>query len=224
MTINYTDVHLRYEKRTVLSGINLQAQPGDLIYLTGLVGTGKSTLLSSMYGNTSIYSGNALILDQDMQYITHSDLQYLRRRMGIVHQDLRLLPDRTVTENLDFVLRATEWNKKSMRRERIAEVLNWVELQDKGKCYPHELSGGQKQCVCIARAILNHPELILADEPTGQLDSENGERVMALLDEVRRQGNCTVVVSTHNMQWPEYFPGTIYLCENETLTLKTNTQ
>ena len=224
MTINYNDVHLRYEKRTVLSGINLQAQPGEMIYLTGLVGTGKSTLLSSMYGNTHIHSGQAFILEQDMKHITHSDLQYLRRRMGIVHQDLRLLPDRTVNENLDFVLRATEWNKKSLRRERIEEVLDWVELQDKGKCYPHELSGGQKQCVCIARAILNHPELILADEPTGQLDSENGERVMALFDEVRRQGDCTVVVSTHNLQWPEYFPGTIYLCENETLTQKSDKQ
>lgn len=222
MTINYTDVHLRYEKRTVLAGINLQAQSGEMIYLTGLVGTGKSTLLSSMYGNTRIYDGEAFILGQDMRNINHSDLQYLRRRMGIVHQDLRLLPDRTVNENLDFVLRATEWDKKSMRRERIEEVLNWVELQDKGKCYPHELSGGQKQCVCIARAILNHPELILADEPTGQLDSENGERVMALLDEVRRQGDCTVVVSTHNLQWPEYFPGTVYLCKNETLTQKTD--
>lgn len=220
MTINYTDVHLRHEKRTILSGVNLQAQPGDMIYLTGLVGTGKSTLLSSMYGNTPIHSGQALILDHNMQEVSHSELQYLRRRMGIVHQDLRLLPDRTVNENLDFVLRATEWNKKSLRRERIEEVLNWVELQDKGKCYPHELSGGQKQCICIARAILNNPELILADEPTGQLDSENGERVMALLDEVRRQGNCTVVISTHNQQWPEYFPGKVYLCENGTLTLK----
>ncbi len=220
MTINYTDVHLRHEKRTILSGVNLQAQPGDMIYLTGLVGTGKSTLLSSMYGNTRIYAGRALILQQDMRHIGHSALQRLRRHMGIVHQDLRLLPDRTVAENLDFVLRATEWNKKAERRERIEEVLNWVELQDKAKCYPHELSGGQKQCICVARAILNYPELILADEPTGQLDAENGERVMALLDEVRRQSNCTVVVSTHNLQWPEFFPGAVYLCENETLTLK----
>ncbi len=220
MTINYTDVHLRHEKRTILAGVNLQAQAGEMIYLTGMIGAGKSTLLSSMYGNTHIYDGKAFILRQDMRHISNSKLQHLRRRMGIVHQDLRLLPDHTIAQNLDFVLRATEWNKKEMRRERIEEVLEWVELQDKGKCYPHELSGGQKQCICIARAILNHPELILADEPTGQLDVENGERVMALLDEVRRQSNCTVVVSTHNLQWPEYFPGTVFLCENQTLTLK----
>ncbi len=222
LTINYSDVELCHEKRTILSGVNMQAQPGEMIYLTGPIGAGKSTLLSSMYGNTRITEGNALVLRQDIRRISNSKLQQLRRHMGIVHQDLRLLSEMTVAENLDFVLRATEWNKKSMRRERIEEVLQWVELQDKGKCYPHELSGGQKQCICIARAILNHPELILADEPTGQLDAENGERVMALLDEVRRKNNCTVAVSTHNLQWPELFPGTVYLCENQMLNRVSN--
>lgn len=224
MTINYTNVHLCHDKRTILSGVNLQAQPGDMIYLTGMVGSGKSTLLSSMYGDTKIHNGRAMILENDMRRIKRSNLQYLRRQIGLVHQELRLLPDRTIYENLDFVLRATDWNKKNLRRERIEEVLNLVELPDKEKCYPYELSGGQKQCICIARAILNHPELILADEPTGQLDSENGERVMALLDEVRRQIGSTVVISTHNLQWPDYFPGTVYVCENETLTKKYNNQ
>lgn len=191
-----------------------------MIYLTGLVGSGKSTLLSSMYGDTPIYNGRGMILGHDMRRIKSGKLQYLRRQIGIVHQELRLLPDRTIYENLDFVLCATDWNKKNLRRERIEEVLDWVKLPDTAKCYPHELSGGQKQCICIARAILNHPELILADEPTGQLDAENGERVMTLLDEVRRQTGCTVVISTHNPQWPEIFPGTICVCENETLTKK----
>lgn len=220
MTINYTDVHLRHEKRTILSGVNLLAQPGDMIYLTGLVGSGKSTLLSSMYGDTPVYNGRAMVLNHDMRKIGRSKLQYLRRQIGIVHQELRLLPDRTIYDNLDFVLRATDWNRKNLRNERIEEVLNWVELSHTAKCYPHELSGGQKQCICIARAILNHPEIILADEPTGQLDGENGERVMALLDEVRRQTGSTVVISTHNLQWPEIFPGTVYVCDNETLTKK----
>lgn len=220
MTINYTDVHLRHEKRTILSGVNLLAQPGDMIYLTGLVGSGKSTLLSSMYGDTPIYNGRAMVLNHDMRKIGRNKLQYLRRQIGIVHQELRLLPDRTIYDNLDFVLRATDWDRKNLRNERIEEVLNWVELHHTAKCYPHELSGGQKQCICIARAILNHPELILADEPTGQLDGENGERVMALLDEVRRQSGSTVVISTHNLQWPEIFPGTVYVCENETLIKK----
>lgn len=222
MTIIYSNVKLCRGDRTILSDVNLQAAPGDMIYLTGLVGAGKSTLLASMYGDTPISDGTALILDHDMRRIKRNDVQYLRRKIGLVHQELRLLPDRTVYDNLDFVLRATDWNKKEERKKRIEEVLQWVDLQDKEKCYPHELSGGQKQCICIARAILNHPQLILADEPTGQLDSENGERVMALLDEVRRQTGCTVVVSTHNLQWPDFFPGTVYVCENATLTIKQN--
>lgn len=224
MTINYSNVLLCHDDRTILSGVNLNAEAGDMIYLTGLVGSGKSTLLSSMYGDNKIHSGRAMILDNDMRTLKRSKLQFLRRKLGIVHQELRLLPDRTIYDNLDFVLRATDWNKKNLRQERIEEVLSMVELPEAAKCYPHELSGGQKQCICIARAILNHPELILADEPTGQLDTENGERVMALLDEVRRQIGSTVVVSTHNLQWPEYFPGTVYVCENETLTKKYNNQ
>lgn len=224
MTINYTNVHLRHDKRTILSGVNLQVQPGEMVYLTGLVGSGKSTLLSSMYGDTPVYNGRAMVMNYDMRKIGRSKLQYLRRQIGIVHQELRLLSDRTIYENLDFVLRATDWDKKNLRQERIEEVLNWVELPNVAKYYPHELSGGQKQCICIARAILNHPELIIADEPTGQLDMESGERVMRLLDEVRRQTGCSVVISTHNMQWPKYFPGTIYECENETLIKKTNNQ
>lgn len=224
ITINYTNVHLCHNDRTILSDVCLQAHSSEMIYLTGQVGSGKSTLLSSMYGNTPIRKGHAIILDHDMQHIRRSSLQYLRRQIGIVHQELRLLSDRTIYENLDFVLRATDWDNKSLRRERIEEVLKWVELPDIGNCYPHELSGGQKQCICIARAILNHPELILADEPTGQLDMENGERVMALLDEVRRQTGCTVVISTHNLQWPDIFPGTQYVCENGELKKKTINQ
>ena len=220
ITINYTNVHLCHDDRTILDNVCLQAQSGDMIYLTGQIGSGKSTLLSSMYGNTPIRKGHAIILGHDMQSVNQSTLQYLRRQIGIVHQDLRLLPDRTIYENLDFVLRATDWDNKSLRRERIEEVLNWIELPDVTKSYPHELSGGQKQCICVARAILNDPELILADEPTGQLDVESGERVMALLDEVRRQTDSTVVISTHNQLWPEIFPGTQYVCEKGELKKK----
>ncbi len=224
MTINYNSVQLCHDKRTILSDVNLQAHSGDMIYLTGLVGSGKSTLLSSMYGNTPIHKGQAMVLGNDMKRIKSSKLQSLRRQIGIVHQELRLLSDRTIYENLDFVLRATDWDKKSLRKERIEEVLEWVKLSDTTKCYPHELSGGQKQCICVARAMLNHPELILADEPTGQLDAESGERVMALLDEIRRRANCTLVISTHNLQWPEIFPGTTYTCENGILVRNNMTQ
>ena len=124
MTINYTDVHLRHEKRTILSGVNLLAQPGDMIYLTGLVGSGKSTLLSSMYGDTPVYNGRAMVLNHDMRKIGRSKLQYLRRQIGIVHQELRLLPDRTIYDTLDFVLRATDWNRKNLRRKTMS-VRSW---------------------------------------------------------------------------------------------------
>lgn len=220
MLVNYTNVHLKHDDRTILSNINMQIHAGEMVYLTGLVGSGKSTLLSSLYGNTPIYNGKAIVIDKDIKRINNNRLQYLRRRIGIVHQELRLLPDRTIYDNLDFVLRATDWDKKDLRKERINEVLEWVKLNDKKNCYPHELSGGQKQCICIARAVLNHPELILADEPTGQLDNESGQHVMTLLNDLRERTGCAVITSTHNTHWPEIFPGTIYVCENETITKK----
>lgn len=220
MTIIYSNVNITRGDRVILSDVNLQAKAGEMIYLTGQVGAGKSSLLASMYGDADVCAGTALVLEQDMRRIKRNKVQQLRRQLGLVHQDLRLLSDRTVYDNLDFVLRATDWDSKESRTTRIREVLNWVDLPDKAGCYPHELSGGQKQRICIARAILNHPRLILADEPTGQLDTENGERVMALLDEVRRQTNATVVVSTHNLQWPDIFPGTVYVCEDGSMRPK----
>lgn len=215
MIVEYKNVRLCHYNRTVLKDVNLVADKGEMIYLTGQVGSGKSTLLGSMYGEGEYAEGTAVVLGEDLAMGKSSRLPALRRKLGIVHQELRLLPDRTIHDNLDFVLRATDWRNKAEREARIAEVLEWVGLEDVGNKFPHQLSGGQKQCICIARAVLNRPALILADEPTGQLDSENGERVMALLDEVRRQEQATVIVSTHNLQWPDFFPGTVYVCENE---------
>lgn len=215
MIVEYKNVRLCHYNRTVLKDVNLVADKGEMIYLTGQVGSGKSTLLGSMYGEGEYAEGTAVVLGEDLVLGKSSRLPALRRKLGIVHQELRLLPDRTIHDNLDFVLRATDWRNKAELEARIAEVLEWVGLEDVGNKFPHQLSGGQKQCICIARAVLNRPALILADEPTGQLDSENGERVMALLDEVRRQEQATVIVSTHNLQWPDFFPGTVYVCENE---------
>ena len=141
----------------------------------------------------------------------------LRKQMGIVFQDFQLLRDRTVHLNLDFVLRATGWKKKADREKRIVEVLEMVKLSDKKDKFIYELSGGEQQRIGIARAILNNPKVILADEPTGNLDAENGELILALLDEIRRQNHTAIILSTHNMQWPEYFPGTVYRCEDAKL-------
>ena len=141
----------------------------------------------------------------------------LRREMGIVFQDFQLLTDRTVFENLNFVLKATGWKKKAERVERIQEVLKQVRMEDKIDNFIFELSGGEQQRIGIARALLNNPKVILADEPTGNLDADNGELILALLDEIRRQKNTAIVMSTHNWQWIDYFPGTVYKCQNNEL-------
>lgn len=219
MILKYTDVELYQGEHLVLSKVNFCVEEGEMVYLTGPVGSGKSSLLKSIYGELPIESGTAEVLGFNMMKFKTKHQPALRRQMGIVFQDFQLLPDRTVHRNLDFVLRSTGWKKQKERDKRIVEVLEMVKLSDKKDKFIYELSGGEQQRICIARAILNNPKVILADEPTGNLDSENGELILALLDEIRRQDNAAVIVSTHNMQWPEYFPGTVYRCEDAKLIL-----
>lgn len=219
MILKYTDVELYQGEHLVLSKVNFCVEEGEMVYLTGPVGSGKSSLLKSIYGELPIESGTAEVLGFNMMKFKTKHQPALRRQMGIVFQDFQLLPDRTVHRNLDFVLRSTGWKKQKERDKRIVEVLEMVKLSDKKDKFIYELSGGEQQRICIARAILNNPKVILADEPTGNLDSDNGELILALLDEIRRQDNAAVIVSTHNMQWPEYFPGTVYRCEDAKLIL-----
>lgn len=219
MILKYTEVELYQGEHLVLSKVNFCVEEGEMVYLTGPVGSGKSSLLKSIYGELTIESGTAEVLGFNMMKFKTKHQPALRRQMGIVFQDFQLLPDRTVHRNLDFVLRSTGWKKQKERDKRIVEVLEMVKLSDKKDKFIYELSGGEQQRICIARAILNNPKVILADEPTGNLDSDNGELILALLDEIRRQDNAAVIVSTHNMQWPEYFPGTVYRCEDAKLIL-----
>ena len=212
MILNYTEVDIYQGEHLVLQGVNFCVDEGEMVYLTGPVGSGKSSLLKSIYGEVPIGSGNAEVLGFDMAHLKTKHQPALRKQMGIVFQDFQLLPDRTVHRNLDFVLRSTGWKKQSEREKRIVEVLKMVKLEDKNEKFIYELSGGEQQRICIARAILNNPKLILADEPTGNLDADNGELILALLDEIRRQNNTAVILSTHNLQWPEFFPGTVYRC------------
>lgn len=221
MILKYTDVELYQGEHLVLSKVNFCVEEGEMVYLTGPVGSGKSSLLKSIYGELPIDSGSAEVLGFDMMKFKTKHQPALRRQMGIVFQDFQLLPDRTVHRNLDFVLRSTGWKKQAERDKRIVEVLEMVKLADKKDKFIYELSGGEQQRICIARAILNKPKVILADEPTGNLDSDNGALILALLDEIRRQDNTAIILSTHNMQWPESFPGTVYRCEDAKLILNS---
>lgn len=217
MILNYKDINIYQGEHLVLGKVNFCVEEGEMVYLTGPVGSGKSSLLKSIYGEVYVEGEEADVLGFNMLRLKTKHQPALRRQMGIVFQDFQLLPDRTVNLNLDFVLRSTGWKGKSERDKRIVEVLEMVKLEDKKNKFIFELSGGEQQRICIARAILNNPKVILADEPTGNLDAENGELILALLDEIRRQDNTAIILSTHNMQWPEYFPGSVYRCENAQL-------
>lgn len=211
--IEYKDVEIHQADQIVLHDVNLTVQSGEMIYLLGKVGSGKSSFMKTLYGALPIVSGEARVLDYDMTRIRRRKLPYLRRRMGIIFQDYKLLTDRSVEENLLFVLRATGWKDKNLMRNHVHEVLKQVGMENKAYKRPYELSGGEQQRVVIARALLNSPEIILADEPTGNLDAETGREIMELLYSISQAG-ITVLMSTHNRQWPEQFPGKNWLFEN----------
>lgn len=218
--INYQNVTLKHHDHVVLEKIDFRASEGELIYLIGNVGTGKSTLLKSLYGEVDIAEGQARVLDYDLHLLKAYLIPDLRRKLGIVFQDFQLLPDRTVTDNLDFVLRATDWHKAAERKQRIKSVLEQVGLEDKLNKYPHELSGGEQQRVAIARAILNSPALLLADEPTGNLDRDNVTKIMDILTRLVQEGK-TVIISTHNLELLEKYPGRVYRCAAHQLQATT---
>ncbi|MFY9598141.1 MAG: ATP-binding cassette domain-containing protein [Dysgonamonadaceae bacterium] len=213
LLVNYTDVVLNREENTILRDVNLTVKGGDFIYIIGKVGSGKSTLLKSIYAEIPIESGNAQVFDYCLQKIKRKNIPYLRRKIGIVFQDFQLLIDRSVEKNLEFVLRATGWKNKRMIQNRIHEVLVQVGMQNKAYKMPHELSGGEQQRVVIARALLNSPPLILADEPTGNLDPETGSQIVALLHAISKKGTA-VMMATHNYSIVQAFPAKIMRCEN----------
>lgn len=214
--IRYHNVEIRQQENIVLEEVNLQIREGEFVYLIGKVGSGKSSLLKTMYGELDIHSGQADVLGYDMARIRRGHIPALRKRIGIVFQDFQLLIDRNVWDNLDFVLKATGWKDKGRRRQRIEEVLEQVGMSTKGYKMPHELSGGEQQRIVIARAILNTPEIILADEPTGNLDPETGRQIVQLLHNICAAGS-TVIMTTHNMLLLEEYPGKVFCCEGHRL-------
>jgi cell division transport system ATP-binding protein len=216
LLIKYVDVDIYQQELLVLKDVQLEIHSGEFVYLLGKVGSGKTTLLKSIYHEIPILSGVAGVLGYDIREIKMNEIPFLRRKIGIVFQDFQLLTDRSVYQNLDFVLRATGWMNELAIDEQINSVLIQVGMKEKGYKMPHQLSGGEQQRIVIARALLNSPEMILADEPTGNLDPETGFELVELLYNIRLSGT-TVIMATHNLNWLDKFSGRVFRCENENL-------
>lgn len=216
MLIEYKNVSIYQEDQQVLKDVNFHVDESEFIYLIGKVGTGKSSLLKTLYSELDIDEAEtATVLGRDMMKIKRKHVPELRREMGVIFQDFQLLHDRTVYKNLRFVLKATGWKKADID-QRIDEVLEAVGMTESKMKMPHELSGGEQQRIAIARALLNHPKVIIADEPTGNLDPETAENIVSLLKSITRTGTA-VVMSTHNIPMLDKFPGIVYRCEDGTL-------
>ncbi len=216
LLIHYENVEICRQEQIVLRDVNMKLYAGEFVYFIGKVGSGKSSLLKTIYGEIPISDGEASVLDYDIKRLKRREIPYLRRKIGVVFQDFQLLTDRSVFENLQFVLKATGWTRKQEIADRIDEVLHQVGMHTKAYKMPHELSGGEQQRIVIARSLLNAPQLILADEPTGNLDPETGRTIVALLHNICRTGTA-VIMTTHNHHLVKEFPGRLLKCENRHL-------
>lgn len=221
--IDYNNIDIYQEDNLVLKDVNFQVEEGEFIYIIGKVGSGKTSLLKTLYCELDLYKDaekdeqKAEVLGRDMLTLKRKEVPALRRELGIIFQDFKLLHEKSVRKNLEFVLKSTGWKNEQEINERIETTLSDVGLLDKIDKYPHELSGGEQQRVAIARAILNEPKIILADEPTGNLDPETASDIIHLLKNITR-ANTAVVITTHNITLLNKIPGIVYRCENGILT------
>lgn len=221
MLIEYKKANIYQSDSLVLEDVCFEVEPEQFVYVIGKVGTGKSSLLKTMYCELDIDKRNAEkaeVLGRNLLTIKRREVPALRREMGVIFQDFQLLHDRNIYKNLEFVLRSTGWKSAKEIDERIDLVLDAVGMKEKKMELPHELSGGEQQRIAIARALLNHPKIIIADEPTGNLDTETAEKIVGLLYEISHTGETSVVISTHNHSLIDKFPGRVYRCADGKLT------
>ncbi|NOX86041.1 MAG: ATP-binding cassette domain-containing protein [Chlorobi bacterium] len=219
--ITISGIDVSQNDKLILSDVRLSVDKGEFVYLIGRTGTGKTSLLRIIYADLPFHAGDAEVCGYELKNIRKKNVPYLRRKLGIVFQDFQLLEDRNVEKNLEFVLKATGWKDKQKIKQRIIEVLEEVGLLDKIKSMPHRLSGGEKQKIGIARALLNHPEVILADEPTGNLDPETSNDIMRLLIRISENGT-SVIMATHNYNIIYKFPGKVIKCEDGKVIVSSN--
>ena len=216
--ISFAGADILNGEATVIYGLDMDIYPGDFVYIVGKVGTGKTSIIRTMIAENSLHKGHGTVCGYDLVDIREKDIPYLRRKMGVVFQDFQLLMDRSVEDNLRFVLEATGWKSAEQMSKRIREVLEAVGMERKMHKMPHQLSGGEQQRIAIARSLLNDPQVIIADEPTGNLDNETADGIMKLLTGINREKGTAIVMVTHNRQIFEKYPGRVMVCKDETCT------
>lgn len=210
--LSLSNANIYQQDNLILKNVNIQIDKGEFVYLIGKTGSGKSSLMMTLYGDLSLVEGEGHIVDFDLLGLKERDIPFLRRKLGVVFQDFKLLTDRTIHKNLEFVLKATGWKDKNEMQERIDSVLDKVGMKTMGYKFPHELSGGEQQRVAIARALLNDPELIIADEPTGNLDPQTSVEVMEVLQTINKNGN-TILMATHDYALILKYPSKTLKCD-----------
>ena len=214
--ISFKNADILNGEAIVIYGFDVDIYPGDFVYIVGKVGTGKTSIIRTMIAENPLHKGKGTVCGYDLVKMKEKDIPYLRRKMGVVFQDFQLLMDRSVQENLLFVLRATGWKSEEQMTKRIREVLTAVGMELKAHKMPHQLSGGEQQRIAIARSLLNEPEVIIADEPTGNLDNETADGIMKLLTGINKEKGTAIVMVTHNRQIFEKYPGRVMVCKDET--------
>jgi cell division transport system ATP-binding protein len=219
--ISFKNADIVNGESTVIYSLDLDIYPGDFVYIVGKVGTGKTSIIRTMIAENPLHKGSGEACGYALNGIKDKDIPYLRRKMGVVFQDFQLLMDRSVEENLLFVLRATGWKSEDQMMARINTVLGAVGMERKSHKMPHQLSGGEQQRIAIARALLNDPAVIIADEPTGNLDNETADGIMKLLTSINQEKGTAVVMVTHNRQIFEKYPGRVMVCKDETCMEQT---